>query len=60
MKECLDFIALDTIDTLKILSDEPGDVSGLTERQRLFFRCEVKTTGTRGLVLEGRWDRPKM
>lgn len=60
MQECLDYIAMDTVDSLKILSDEPGDVSGRTERQRLYFRCEAKATGSRGLVLEGRWDRPKL
>lgn len=59
MQECLDFIGVDVVDRLKILSDKPGDISGKSETKRLFFRCEARMTGTRGLVLEGRWDRPK-
>jgi hypothetical protein len=59
MMQCLEFIANDTGDRLNALSDKPGDVSGRTVRDKLFFRCEARATGTRGLILEGRWDRLK-
>ncbi|KAA0910685.1 hypothetical protein [Pusillimonas sp. ANT_WB101] len=59
MDQCLEFIANDTGDQLNVISDELGDVSGKTVLDGLFFRCEARTTGTRGLVLEGRWDRLK-
>lgn len=59
MKECLEFIGKDTNDSLKVATDKPGDVSGRTVRDKLFFRCEARATGTRGVILEGRWDRLK-
>lgn len=59
MAQCLDFIQQDTGDTLQVITDKPGDVSGTTHRDRLFFRCEARATGTEGLILEGRWDRLK-
>lgn len=57
MSECLRFIEVDVGERLRVLSDKPGDISGKSDVNELFFRCEAKMTGTRGLVLEGRWDR---
>lgn len=59
MAQCLKFIANDVGDQLNVISDKPGDVSGKTSTHGLFFRCEASATGTRGLVLDGRWDRLK-
>lgn len=59
MRECLEFIEMDTREPLKIFTDKPGDISGKTAKNGLSFRCELMSTGTRGLVLEGRWDRLK-
>lgn len=59
MAQCLDFIRQDTGDTLRVITDKPGDVSGKTSRDGLFFRCEARATGTEGIILEGRWDRLK-
>lgn len=59
MAQCLDFIRQDTGDHLQIVTDKPGDVSGKTVRDGLFFRCEARATGTEGIILEGRWDRLK-
>lgn len=59
MDQCLDFIRADTGEALKIVTDKPGDVSGLTVPSKLFFRCELMNTGTKGIFLQGRWDRKK-
>lgn len=57
MRQCLDFIANDLGEPLKAILDKPGDISGHSTKNKLFYRCELKITGTRGPVLEGRWDR---
>lgn len=57
MAECLEFIRSDTGEGLNVVNDKPGDVSGLTIPSKLFFRCEVMDTGTKGIFLQGRWDR---
>lgn len=59
MQQCLKFIADDVGEKLNAISDKPGDISGKTVASGLFFRCETTLTGTRGPVLEGRWDRLK-
>lgn len=59
MDECLAFIMSDIGDSLEFITDKPGDISGHSTKKRLFYRCELKVTGTRGPVLEGRWDRLK-
>lgn len=59
MQECLSFISKDMGEALNPISDKPGDVSGKGRTSNRFFRCELTVTGTRGPVLQGRWDRPK-
>lgn len=59
MDECLTFIMSDIGDSLEFINDKPGDISGHSTKKKLFYRCELKITGTRGPVLEGRWDRLK-
>lgn len=56
MNECMTHINSE-IGPLKVITDKPGDISGRGD-QKLFFRCETRATGTRGLVVEGRWAYP--
>lgn len=56
MNECMTFIGTQ-IGPLKVITDTPGDISGWGD-QKLFFRCEARMTGTRGLLVEGRWSFP--
>lgn len=55
--ECVDFIRDDLDERLKIMTDEPSSVSGMSAENGLFFVCDSKETGTRGRVISGRWDR---
>lgn len=57
--ECLDLVRADTKEQLQVITDKPGDVSGTTRQSKLFFRCETKVTGTKGVFVSGRWDRLK-
>lgn len=59
MDQCLEFIRNDTGEELKISKDTPGYIAGMTTPSKLFFVCELKNTGTQGLVLQGRWNRHK-
>lgn len=59
MDECISFIRADLGESLKVVTDKPGDISGISEPSKLFFRCELMVTGTQGTFLEGRWDRLK-
>lgn len=57
MQQCLDFVESDMGEPLRVQVDKPGDVSGKGSQSGRFFRCEIQMTGTRGPVLQGRWDR---
>lgn len=59
MADCLHFIEEDLGEGLQVQTDEANNVSGKSSVNGLFFRCEAKSTGSRGVVLEGRWDRLK-
>ena len=57
MAECLQFVK-DQVGPLKVITDKPGDVSGQQLGSKRFFRCETKVTGSRGILVEGRWEVP--
>lgn len=59
LNDCLSSIADDLGDRLELTIDEPGNVSGRSKRDRFLFGCKVRATGTRWLIIEGWWDRPK-
>lgn len=63
LQQCVRFIEADIAkalpgEQLSIVTDTPTEVSGLSKPNRMFFTCEIQKTGTRGTVLQGRWDQP--
>lgn len=57
MAECMAFVNTQ-VGPLKVITDTPRDISGRQVEGNRFFRCEKKVTGTRGILVEGRWDVP--
>lgn len=55
MTECMEFVK-GQVGPLNIITDKPGDISGRQAGSKRFFRCETKVTGTRGILVEGRWE----
>lgn len=54
MSKCLKSIEKESKASLNIVTDKPEEVSGfLGDSRKLGFSCEIRATGTEGIVING-------